>query len=510
MLYTLSRQWLPGWRATVAPLIWLLNPPLLSQYLTGKENAVYAFLLLFSAGLVAGQLTRPLRPRAAVTTGIVIGLMVLSRVNALASAALFLAVLLVLGGGMRRTRVERAALTLLGLAVVVVPWGMYAWGSFGTILPTSGSAKLLGSWAAVAVLVNRHISWLPLDRLAGLLPASERLFLANPGALVLPTRALAESLFVAYLPDLVMGFLGPSGTPALPYMLRLLLLAAAWLGVGTWTLVVVLQRMHSQKLAARSLPLRSRDAGAAVLLGLLLAAALNGLSNWLLLPAYLFWGLWYAVPEEIAWALVGSTVLGCALGLAEAGLLGGTRRALGRHPGAPRMARRAVTALSAVLGGLVVALLVFRSSREWRPVGYQVMPDRTQEEVYQGVRWMNQHLPAGARAGSYSAGLLGYFAEGYTVVNLDGLANTPEFVQGELKGHLLFLRGLATEDPMVAYLDTAGIGFLANYDPTDRIAKGPYLGLAPSDRAELLYVGQGLIDWRDGQLRRFLVARIGP
>jgi len=166
-----------------------------------------------------------------------------------------------------------------------------------------------------------------------------------------------------------------------------------------------------------------------------------------------------------------------------------------------------------MLGGLVlfigVVCLGQEFERAWRPMAYK--PVASSEAGYNGVRWMNEHLPRGSRVASYSSGLLGYFAEGYTVVNIDGLANTPLFVENETRGHLLFLRGLASHDPLVGYLKEAGITHLANAEPEDRIQNGPYLGLVKAQEGTLIYEGVEVIDWGPQEPpRRFIVVEVRP
>jgi hypothetical protein len=96
------------------------------------------------------------------------------------------------------------------------------------------------------------------------------------------------------------------------------------------------------------------------------------------------------------------------------------------------------------------------------------------------------------------------------VINLDGLANSPAFVQSELIGHLLYGYGLAETDPLRAYLRTEQITYLANVDTIDRIDRQEYLGLVDAGQAALLYEGDIAIFWGPGEPeRRMIVAGIG-
>jgi hypothetical protein len=122
---------------------------------------------------------------------------------------------------------------------------------------------------------------------------------------------------------------------------------------------------------------------------------------------------------------------------------------------------------------------------------------------------MNHNLPSGARVGSYSAGLLGYFGATYRVINLDGLANTPAFIGEELVGHVLYDRGLAAVDPLREYLRSERVGFLANVEPASRIARGEYLGLVDAGNGILLFMGYFPIVWGPGEPeQRMIVVQI--
>ena len=143
------------------------------------------------------------------------------------------------------------------------------------------------------------------------------------------------------------------------------------------------------------------------------------------------------------------------------------------------------------------------------PREYAIAPDGTQQEAYDAAAWMNGNLPEGARVGSFSAGLLGYFGRAYTVINLDGLANTPQFASQELVGHLLYVRGLAGVDPLRAYLARENITWLANVDTVERIGRGEYLGLMDPGAGVLLYQGGYGIFWGPAEPeRRMIVVRM--
>ncbi|OGO46155.1 MAG: hypothetical protein A2Z30_00810 [Chloroflexi bacterium RBG_16_64_43] len=505
-LFLLARRWMRGWAALLAPAVWLFNPGLAGLYLTGKENALFAFLLVASTVVVARRLSRPASPRAAWVDGVVIGLLVLSRVNAMAIALLFGAAILVASPGGLSERLRRTGWMALGAGAVLIVWAVYAWIALGAIFPNSGTAKLFGAWAALAVFIDRHVSWPSLGQIAALLPQSERIFLGNIDALVLPTRGLAESYFVGFLPEITLGALArlwPVGG-TLAYKVRLILLG--FMGGGFIAWLILTARAGNRRRGTMGLREKwTEPSAAAIVVGVLaLGAVINGATNLMLLPAYLYWGTWYPVPEQVTLVLAAATGLWLVARGAARGVRTVAQWRTARRADAPPTSISWLNAVGGVLLAAGIVALAIPFERAWRPTQYT--PDPGMAAGYNGVRWMNAHLPRGSRVASYSSGLLGYFAEGYTVINIDGLANTPQFVERETRGHLLYLRGLASRDPLIEYLDQEGITHLANVEPEGRIASGPYLGLVELQAGSLVYDGSEIVDWGPGEpLRRFIV-----
>ncbi|MBN2084355.1 MAG: hypothetical protein JW748_03960 [Anaerolineales bacterium] len=479
MLFRLARHWTGGGRALIAPVLWTANFSLLGVYITGKENALYAFLLVFACLRIIRRMTSS--GKEAWWDGILLGLLVLSRLNALIPAILLLAVLGMWGAGSRAERARSMLAAGVGMLAVIALWCVYAQISFGAIFPSSGTAKLFGANAALAVFLENHLPFLPQAWIEAFVPQAERVLLARPDLLVLPSKDLGFSYLAGLLPELVYGswaeffaFLGP-----MEFRIKVLALAA--IGIGAAGRVLLQLRSSAR-------------AGAAVLGVIWLSAAGNSLLNWLLMPEYLLWGIWYAVPETLALVLVVAYLVDWPLDLAAR-----------VKPAVGTILRTAGAAAVTVLAAAGLALVWIRLA----PGDYTIAPDGTQQEAYDAAAWMNENLPPGARVGSFSAGLLGYFGRAYTVINLDGLANTPQFASRELVGHLLYVRGLAPVDPLREYLARENIGWLANVDTVERIARGEYLGLVDPGGGVLLYQGEYAIFWGPADPeRRMIVARM--
>ncbi len=479
MLFKLVRGWTSGWLSIIAPVLWTANASLLGVYITGKENALYAFLLVFACIRIFRRMTAP--GKGAWVDGVLLGLLVLSRINALIPAVLLLAVLGIWGAGSRAERLRSMLAVGGGMLAVVAVWCVYAQISFGAIFPNSGTAKLFGANAALALFLENNLPFIPKAWIETLVPQAERILLTRPELLVLPSKGLGFSYLAGLLPELAYGswaglfaFLGP-----LDFRIKLLLLAAVGLGAAGRVL----------------LQLRSSARAAGAVVGVILLSAVgNSLVNGLVMPEYLLWGVWYTVPETLALILAVSVLFEWPLGW------------LSRlKASAGKILRWVVAPVAAVLtsAGLVMVWV------NLAPHPYVIAPDGTQQEAYDAAAWMNENLPQGARVGSFSAGLLGYFGRTYRVINLDGLANTPQFASSELVGHLLYVRGLAGVDPLRAYLVRENIAYLANVDTVERIGRGEYLGLTDPGAVVLLYQGGYGIFWGPAEPeRRMIVVRL--
>jgi hypothetical protein len=149
---------------------------------------------------------------------------------------------------------------------------------------------------------------------------------------------------------------------------------------------------------------RGRFGGATLVLGLLVAANLAALSYHS--GFRFFTRTWYFTPLALFGAL--------ALGL--------TIEAVRREVAA-RLAETGWLRPQDALAGLYVAItaLLLAAYQPYEAMGYS--GDQPHElNAYLGGRWLAENTPPDARAGSFNAGIIGYFSE-RTVVNLDGVVN---------------------------------------------------------------------------------------
>jgi len=422
----------------VAAGLWLLNPDLMVLQATGMESCLVAVLILTTLLLLPPE-------RGGLALGLSLGLLFLARVSMLTM------VVLVIGSLVWRKRPTRTVRRVLaGLAIVCVPWLLYATVALGQPLPSSMDRKLVSGIAGAA----RFIADLPLvpDGLVrALLPAGEKELFDVPG-LIGPTWERLWRL----------GIRAPIGW-ALGSWLPTRVTASALVLVVGWGAMLARQR--------HAMPPRAPGG-----LGLLLLLALaNVASNNLLLSQYVEYGFWYRVPEVLAIL----TLVGLA-----------AQRAFG--PG--RELGRPVLAIGAAV--LLVGLIGTASTN--KPRTFDPTSPLMARGAYDVARSLSEHLPPGTRVGSWNAGLLGWMTEGPVIVNLDGLANRPDFVPVAAQ-EVLFRHGIDDHLDLLAWLERNDIEYLVDLHPIKGL-KQPFYGVVPADRVSFVLRSTAVDHWTLGGL----------
>ncbi len=302
-LYRLARGWLSGWRAAIAPVLWTANYSLIAVYITGKENALLRLPLRARMRLHSARAI--FDPAERLDRGDVLGLMVLSRVNAVIPARFCSGFF---GGGAR----DRAPSAPTGRRPP--RWGCSSSLPFGACTHRSPSARFpkqrdrqiirLRRGAGGVHRAARPVDSRGLDRNA-LVPGLGTGADVPSGSIDASGRGVGISYLFGLLPDLAYGawagifsFLG-----GLSFRLKVLLLAAVGIGSGVWVLIKLR--------GLRPEPEKPQRSGSAAVIGvILISAAANSLGNWLLLPGYLLWGVWYTVAETLALTLALSCLVG--------------------------------------------------------------------------------------------------------------------------------------------------------------------------------------------------------
>lgn len=488
MLYQLGRRW--GWHylALVAPMLWLINPGLIEIFTTGKENTLYAFLLVLAMILTFDCLHTKRFPWTHVGLGVVLGLLILARVNSLIAVMFFMATTFLLSKQNWPRRFLQTGVQLMGIALVALPWFLYANWAFGTVMPNSGTRKLIGAQAAFLQYLHTNVPQVPLQWLEGLVSVRERIFFDHPAQLSLPSLSALAEYTLEYLPHISGAFWVDNLLLRFPNTYTDLLRA-----IFTATLLVVI--------AAAIWSLRTRQSGALALdttrkyapyFTLLAFAAINSVLNGFLFPAYLRYATWYAVPETLAIVISVPMVIRAWVG----------RGTVASHH----------IAVFLVFLGLILSP-GFLLSSHMSPKSFEDIRARFLPSAWETINWMNHNLPADARVGSWSSGLLGYFSQGPTIINLDGLANSPDYVEEVVYYDVIDQQGLGSQPlsnrVLYRYLQSHGIGWLADADFEANLGAEPFFRAIPAQDYEVIWLGTQSIDWHEPEgPRRWAVVKL--
>jgi hypothetical protein len=144
----------------------------------------------------------------------------------------------------------------------------------------------------------------------------------------------------------------------------------------------------------------------------------------------------------------------------------------------------------AALVALIAAARLAPSIADWIHPGRSYAAQRLR-----AGRWLAANLPPGARAGSWNAGMIGYFSA-RAVINLDGLVNDRTFYEQVIRDHHL-----------ARYVDDERIDWLADQQdcgesPAEYLARGGARALAPRFRERACFAGAGtdppaVVVWQD-------------
>lgn len=442
LVFTCLERWGRPVAGVIAATLWLLNPDLVRAQATGLESGLVGVLLLaVLLHLPSGE--RRLDAAALARLGALCGLLFLARVSLL--PVLILAAVLVV----RSHPAASLGPFFLGAALPVAPWCLYATVTFGQPLPTSGTRKLLGAWAGLA----RFAASLP-----GISPGFARGLLSPTESLLFDSRWLAyptiERIYrlgARATGGWALGHWLP-GSTSLPDLLR----AAGAITVGALA-------GQGWRRGLSTLP-----RGAWLLLTI---ALFNGAIHQLLLSPYVDYAYWYRVPELLAVVVISAVLLepACALG----GRLG-------------LFASGVLICLGGVGGANFASTLSPRS--------FDREADRQATAVLSVAESMNTRLPAGTLVGSWNAGLLGWLADGPRVVNLDGLANSREFLS-VARGEVLFREGHLAENPTLAWLDAHEVRYLVDLQSIAGLARAPFYDVIPAHRVRPEIHSQPVSHW---------------
>lgn len=458
---------------------WAVSHDMIALTAKAKENALHAAVLAaLLLRLPAGRRAPPATAARAAVDGVLLGLLVLTRMNAFPMVAAWLGIrwLLVDRGAAARARLRLAGATLAGAVLTALPWLLASHAWFGTVWPTSGSAKTAGLDLAAAagnllsVDFLRSLSVFAEPFAAGLLWVSAALAASAflPGRAALRPRARLRRFAPALLFLAAYAAFTHASTFAL---LRPYFEYATWYRVPQHLLSVALVALLLPALP-RPPALRRWLPVAAVIavlwVALYLAAGPRFPAAWHTLTGTLCPWLTHGLRGHLLPLVAVSLALGWGLCLLRGVTAGRAARVHGLTG--------AALVLAATQAG---AQAVYRAEAE--PRVFTETPGTTNSDMLVAVRWSRANLPDGAVLAGANCGLPGYALERHPVINLDGLANSPDF---------LAIR----RDPaaLAAYLEREGVTHLIDVfqDPP---REGRYFGAIPASRTRALHRSPHLI-----------------
>jgi len=366
---TLTRN---QWAALAAGSFFALHPTVMMHAMNGLESTV----TVFTVALVAWQFLRiacgeDAVPRAAyVWLGVFAGLMVLARTDTI----FLIPPLLLYFVARTRDREGLVSASIVGGAagLVVLPWLIWSFVTFGTVVQVSGVA----------------------------VPDIERqAYLDEHGdALTTQLERSLDVTRVTFAEEVPSWYLAPSGQLNVPLF--------ALGGAMVVFMLVAPFSLHRER-ARRWLGLYALLASGVVMMLLFHSAARWHLRDWYYAPVGLFAAL----------------LLGIVVAYAD-GLIRGTSNRLVSVGSDRTLSIRGrawgLVALYGMLAAVIVGLYSPAAEDDW----VIRLPHR--QSMLQAATWIDQNTDDDARIGSFNAGIIGYFSD-RTVVNLDGVVNADAY-----------------------------------------------------------------------------------
>jgi hypothetical protein len=410
LLFHIFQRLLSGGWALLITYFWTLNHNILKLNLSGMESPVFAVTFLSFILALMKYLDRVGRKRVLLLLGVATAFVSLSRVEA--SIVFFFAFFL-LNLEFRKRRMSLSkSLTALsvytaGFLVLFGPYLIWNVVYFKTLLPVSGQVKFFYEFGA---------GWISM---------------ATPEQFVMQTLSNVK-VFTGHVLDLAFG--------SFNHYVRTVLFHAFGIAANVdyfrWIYGVVFLAAIGTEVFKRE-RFNIPDSYKNLAITVAVFSVVHFLFVIILLPHFAMYNIWY-YPAIL--------ILILSLGIV-------TWKSITKK-----------VAKCKLIVIFTVVVLILCQGALWKSVKNET------EEVPQAVnsfkvtfweasRWMNQNLPTGTIVGSFSAGVVGFFSR-HQVVNLDGFANSKEYLdylkRGEMRG----------------FVEATGISFIADYFHNDPSKEG--------------------------------------
>lgn len=383
----------------LALFTWTLSPYIFRRDLMGFETPLYAAVLVLT---ILAYRRWDERPSGVWSfgLGVLLGLTVLSRLNAVFLVPIFGVAALRPRGG--KWPIGEVALIASGTALMIVPYLLFNLTVFGHLMPIAGAVKQFEETRLLAAQFGDGWSlarvWYVLE-----------VFVSTTGRLLLLVirTCLAPGAMGTYLVAF-RWHVAPSPWVVLEAIWALAMVA------GTGLVALSLWRSRPAASAEARDPHRGYDFRGLGLLAVFVLADLLISSG--LYPMYApSSGYWWWFVNALVAGVLGAAVLGS-------------------------MAIRRVA--HANLTGMLAGLLVLALANAGLWTGYRIYVSTTGLTPrshlmanYENVLWMNDHLPADAVVGAGNAGVAGFFFKG-RLIDLTGPANSFEYLDHVRRGEI--------------------------------------------------------------------------
>jgi hypothetical protein len=488
LLFVLSSYFLKGVFKIIPSVIWLFNANFVFIFISGKENILALLILavvlifLFKYNLKPQMLT-------IIKMGLLTGLLVLTRINTIIFAVLILFYLLYETRGMLN-KFKTSIIFLVFAMIIVLPWCFYANSQFGTIFPNSGTVKLQGSFAALFLFFQKNIPWINIDWAKNLLPLKEQILLKMSDRLSLPSLSQALNFAFGTLPSVSLSFGLFELLKNLPAAMKELIKLTYYIlfSVGSISLVILFL-MNIKKLLPVVRDFKKYAINILPVIILFISAALNLLINALLMPRWMVYSKWYAFQEILSVVFIAVFILFVVYFLFKDKIIN---------------RKRSVTGVKIIALLFVIVLFCL-----------QLFPKKFAEkeqfgnEAWIAKEWINKNLKDSVKIASWSSGLLGYFAQKDTIINLDGLANSLSFSNEIVFGYTLFQNGLSTYNQLWEYIKKNKVKYISEIWFENQKNEKYFHWTIPVENYSIVYMGNKSVDWNESPgKRKYMIIKL--
>ncbi len=431
--FTLRLRLSPVISASLIAFLFCFNMQMCEIFTRGKENALHLLVLMSLLNILSDGMKLNM-PRAFVA-GLLLGLIVLSRITAGVLILPFVFLTFRAYGGFTRDAIRQILVTGVVAMFVALPWFIYAFGEFGSALPTSGVAKVGSSSGVIHHLPPILSSDLPIRALNGL--------------------HIVRDLWLEY-----------TWQGSFSRTIR-------W-GIHTFEISIVIiisliliGRLLNRRSVGLSTPSSAYDAW----ILLLAYAFLNFIVHITMLRGYFLYGVWYHVPEYVAFGVAICWI--CSWSLSSFNNIPAAKTAL---------------TFSAYAGIMCVLILGVYSM--YIRIRFNVFFPRTNSvalSINDAKTFIHKYIPITSIIGSFNSGIYGYLLPEHQVVNMDGLANSLEYVYATHRGR----------DATRSFLRSLNMQYVMDSEDIKLIDEYGLMGLLKRNEYEIIWTGSREVWWGD-------------